>query len=133
MGIASEERNSYYKRVEKALPVSAKDKKKIMVGLQNGIEEYLEDHPEATLEDVQNHFGEPDSIAAEYLPELKPEELKHFARRKKVIIGLSLGIFALIIVFALIYAQIIQEEPGVIKETSSIEETTSGAIIVEEI
>lgn len=129
--VTEKEVKSYYKQIEKSIPASPKEKNKMMQGLQTGIEEYIEQNPDATLEDIHTHFGEPAEIAAEYLPDVTPKDVKRFTRRKKIILGLSVGLAAIIILFAVVYFWLITETEGVIKETGKFQESSNEAIIVQ--
>lgn len=129
--VTEKELKKYYKHIGKLISASSKEKKGILRGLQNGIEEYIEKNPDSTLEDIQAHFGKPAEVATEYLPDIMPKNIKRFTHRKKIILGLSLGLAAIIILFVIVYFSLVWKTPGIIKETEKFEEPTSQAAIVE--
>ena len=129
--VTKKELEHYRRQIKKSITVSSKEKDEMLRGLQTGIEEYLEQNPDATMEDVRAHFGEPCEIAAEFLPDVTPKDRKRFVRRKKVILGLSLGLVVIVILFIAVYFSLVWKTPGVIKETGKFEEPTGNAITVE--
>lgn len=94
-----------------------------MQKLRGGIEEYIEQHPMASLEDIRTSFGKPSEIAAEYLPDITPKEMKKFSRRKIAIYILVLSLVVFGILFGIIYCLLVEESPGVIKETGKFDST----------
>lgn len=60
--INSKERKNYYREVEKKLICSHSIKKKTMKDLKLNINNYLIEFPNATLEEIRKHFGEPEDF-----------------------------------------------------------------------
>ncbi len=131
--ITEKELEYYCKQIRHCIPGSSKDKGQILRGLQIGIEEYREQHPHATFEDIQKQFGKPAEIALEYFPAITPKEMQQFTRRKKIIIGLSLGLAVVILFSIVIYFFSVWKTPGVIKESGQFEEPSSNTSVVVEI
>lgn len=121
----------YRKQIKQAITASSKEKRIILQGLFNGIDEYTEQHPNTSLGDLHAHFGTPSEIAAEYISEVTPKEVKRFSRRKKVILGLLVVLVMCIALFAIIYWCAVEESPGIIKESEKFVESNANPIIVE--
>lgn len=60
--INSKERKKYYREVEKKLICSRSIKKKTMKDLKLNVNNYLIEFPNATLEEIRKHFGEPEDF-----------------------------------------------------------------------
>lgn len=129
--VTEKELKKYYKYVGKSISASSKEQKEMLRGLQNGIEEYIAKNPNSTLEDIHTHFGKPEEVAAEYMPDMTPKDIKRFTRKKKMILSLSLVLAAIIILFVIVYFSLVWKTPGIIKETEKFEEPTNQVAIVE--
>ncbi len=57
----------YMKEIEKNLPCSADDRKQVLATLKDSVSTYLLEFPEATFEDITQHFGTPAQIADAFL------------------------------------------------------------------
>ena len=71
-----EQLNKYYHQIGKRLHCGKEQKKQILDGLRNDIEEFRLDHPDCSFEDIQEHFGSPEDIAGEYLNDITASDLK---------------------------------------------------------
>ena len=114
--VTEKELKKYYKYVGKSISASSKEQKEMLRGLQNGIEEYI---------------AKPEEVAAEYMPDMTPKDIKRFTRKKKMILSLSLVLAAIIILFVIVYFSLVWKTPGIIKETEKFEEPTNQVAIVE--
>ena len=54
----------HYKQIDKALPWEGR--KDLLPGIKSGVNSYLAEHPEATIDDVIAYVGTPECIAGEY-------------------------------------------------------------------
>lgn len=120
--VTDKERSQYLKQVRQAMEVSSAAGEQILSGLENAIEEYLRQNPDASLADIQQHFGNPEEVAAEYSPELPSEDRRRKLRRKKLAVGLLLALVLLVGVIILIYYGVVEKGPGVIKEAGTFGE-----------
>ena len=84
---------SYLKGIKKELPCSSNTKSAFISIFKKRIDEYLEDNPTATFEDIQNEFGTPESVANAFDPNEYSDALK--SRKKKVLI-LVIALVALV-------------------------------------
>lgn len=82
------ELKTYYRDVQKALPCSACQRRKLMQDIRCAVSGYLQEHPEADIETVTAHFGTPQQIAETYLAEMPPQKLQDQLKIKKWIIGI---------------------------------------------
>ncbi len=64
--ISEKELKKYLRRIKGALVCNFKTKRKILKDLKNNVEEYLEQNPDSSLEDLMEYFGKPESIAEEF-------------------------------------------------------------------
>ena len=88
----------YYRGIRRCLPCPGKLKRQIMDRITQAVSAYLEENPEADFEAVQQHFGTPQQIAADYIEEMTtPEILKKF-KVKRTVIGIVCGAVALALV-----------------------------------
>ena len=85
------ELNNYFREITGALPCTGCKKRKILRDLRLSVDGFLEEHPDATLEAVAEHFGTPQQIADSYTEEMPPRELQRQMKIKKWIIGIVAG------------------------------------------
>ncbi len=76
----------YIKQVHSKLPYTGKEKHRIMEDLKGNIENFLKDHPEAELADVETHFGSPESIAYSCVEQTELDELIRKMRIRRVVV-----------------------------------------------
>lgn len=76
----------YYCTIRSFLPCSQKLKKRILDEIQNSVNGYLKDHPEANISEIEARFGEPKNIAAAYVDDMNTPELLHTLRVRRRII-----------------------------------------------
>ena len=81
----NKELTDYCKAVKKNLHCSKQLKKEILHALESDIEEYLEQNPDTTAEDVREHFGDPADFARESLSVLDDEEIQRQISKSKFI------------------------------------------------
>ena len=69
--------DGYCKQVRKALKRNGiPDTRLLSDQLKNNLEEYLEDHPETSKQDIINSFGKPEEYVLEYAATLDSSEIK---------------------------------------------------------
>ena len=56
----------YRLRLFRELPGSGSQKKEMMETMLSGVEDFLEDHPEANYKTLTEHFGTPKQVAESY-------------------------------------------------------------------
>lgn len=70
----------YFRQVRQGLVCSPSVRRKAIQALEMGVEEFLEQHPDATFGQLCQHFGSPGDIADQALADLSPAELRRYAR-----------------------------------------------------
>lgn len=73
----------YYKKVGRALNCSPKARKQIIANLKSDLEEYMEQNPTATDEQLLERFGTPDDYAQAFLAQLGEEEWRSRLRANR--------------------------------------------------
>lgn len=91
----------YYRTIRSYLPCSRKLKNRILDEIQNSVNGYLEDHPDANISEIETRFGEPKNIAAAYVDDMDTPELLGALRiRKRIITRIVTGVIAALIMWA---------------------------------
>ena len=91
----------YYREIRSWLPVSSRQKDKIVGDLSSSIDAYLDTHPEADLQEIQAHFGTPSSIAAAYVDNTDTATLLRDLRIRKRIVTAVVACVLVIILLVL--------------------------------
>lgn len=91
----------YFRDVKKLLPCSAKEKQRCIDELEADVTAFLEHHPDASLTEIYDSIGSPESIAKSFMDRVSPNELSHKLSAKRKIV---VGILAIAIVLAAIVA-----------------------------
>lgn len=87
----------YYRSIRKDLPCAYKMKKRILQQVQESVDQFLEQNPDADFDAVQLHFGEPQTIALSYIEDQDTPELLRKMRIKRKVIATVVGTMALIL------------------------------------
>ncbi len=97
--------SKYYKDIKKALRCSPKAKQMILQSVQADVDEYIEANPEATLTDIQNHFGAPNAYAQECIASMDNSEvyraIKSKNLRNRVWLYTGIAVVLIVAVFAI--------------------------------
>ena len=91
----------YFRDVKKLLPCSAKEKQRCIDELEADVTVFLEHHPDASLTEIYDSIGSPESIAKSFMDRVSPNELSHKLSAKRKIV---VGILAIALVLAAIVA-----------------------------
>ena len=87
----------YYRNIRKDLPCSYKMKKRIMQQIRESVDQFLEQNPDADVDAVQLHFGEPQTIALSYIEDQDAPELLRKMRIKKKVLAIIVAAMSLIL------------------------------------
>ena len=126
------EMEKYLKEIHKSLTCSEEQKRKILEGVRNGIHDYPDRNPGASIEEIREHFGDPAQIAQETIADLTPKDVRRFTGRAKkaAVIAAALGVVAIIAVVVCYFTLL--KRPGFVYEGSQFEEPpTNENVIVE--
>lgn len=89
----------YLLDVKKLLPCSPSEKKRCIMELEADATAFLENQPNASLEDLYASVGSPQSIAKSFMARTSPEQLSHkFSVKRKIAIGIVVIIAFLAVV-----------------------------------
>ncbi len=94
----------YFRDVKKLLPCSAKEKQRCIDELEADVTAFLEHHPDASLTEIYDSIGSPESIAKSFMDRVSPNELSHKLSAKRKIV---VGILAIALVLAAIVAVLV--------------------------
>ena len=95
----------YLQDVKILLPCSSREKQRCITELEADASAFLENHPNATLEELYSAIGSPQSIAESFMARTDPEQLSHrLSAKRKIAIGVVLIVAALAIVVGTLVA-----------------------------
>ena len=94
------ELNNYYKEIYKNLPCSYGIKKVFIKSFKNRFNEFIEDNPNSTIDDLKKNFGEPKEIINSF--EGQKDYYKKLAKKRLIMI-IIITIIAIIIIGVLVY------------------------------
>ena len=88
----------YCRSIRSWLPCSRKMKQPIMEQISSSVHGYLEEHPDATLVDLQTQFGMPQKIAASYVDTMNTADiLKNLRIRRRIMMIVLAAVLALLV------------------------------------
>ncbi len=90
---------TYLRQVKRNCPFSFR--KKLITDLKSHLSDYLEDNPDSTLEDLENHLGSPEKFADEYLLATDETTRKKSIRKTKWIkYSILFGVISIVLIIA---------------------------------
>lgn len=90
----------YYRKIRNFLPCAGKLKKRILFEIQSNVNKYLENCPDADIQQIEGHFGSPQSIAAAYVDDMNTEELlQALCIRKKIITAIISCVMVILLIW----------------------------------
>lgn len=93
----------YLREVKGLLPCSRREKRRYIAELEVDVVSYLQGCPDASVEDLCHHFGEPEAVAKEFMAQLSPEQLsRKMSVKRKIVIGVISIVSILVIVFGVL-------------------------------
>ncbi len=101
------ELEKYCRKIEKALVGNQTDKARILNTAKCDMEEFLEEFPDATMDDLVKRFGTPEDYAKEYASGLDSGELAQKLnvvrfRKKAIMIGVAVVVVIVLFVAVLV-------------------------------
>lgn len=120
------ERRKYMNKVKSALVCSKSTKTGLLKIIENDMNAYLSEHPDATEQDLVGRFGTPDALAESYLDSLDISEvntqLKKTRSIKKVVLATLCAVAGILLLLVIgikclvffhdLNAEYINEEPS---------------------
>ena len=112
----------YYQSIRASLPCPWKLKHKILSEIKSSVQNYLTEHPDAGIDDLEQQFGSPEQITASYLDEMDQQKLAaNLKTNKRFIAIVAVGIAAALLMLAVTLGIMIYENhisnPGYIEVT----------------
>ena len=77
--------SGYFRRLERALDCPRGVRRHFLERTRQMAEDFLQERPEATVQEAAGYLGEPGELAQGFLETLDPEVLAKHRRRKKVL------------------------------------------------
>lgn len=110
--VPEKEIEKYLKEIKGALLCRNKDTKRMLDELKSSFYDYKDSHPDATVSDIKNHFGEAETIAEGFNAELNERDIKKYRieRVLKIAIISILAAFLLFMVGLTVYVAIDSSE-----------------------
>lgn len=104
----------YYHDVSKALACSTKKKQNIISCLKKGVQSYLADNPNATIEEIIEYLGKPNDIADEYYSNETGKEItKNIKTGRKILFCVVVSlVLALVVYIMAISIMVISDVQG---------------------
>ena len=91
----------YLEQVRSELKGADRRKKEVLQQIQTAVEDYAEEHPQCTYQELTQHFGTPGQIAESYVAEMDSQEvLRKISYRKKLVIAVASGLILMLLVWA---------------------------------
>lgn len=91
----------YYRTIRSYLPCSYKLKNRILDEIQNSVNGYLEEHPDADFAEIEVRFGQPQNIAAAYVGDMDTVELLSALRmRRRIVTTAVAGVLTALVMWA---------------------------------
>ena len=78
----------YVHCVQKQLPCTGTQKKRYLAPLEESVRSYAAEHSELSVEELCEVFGTPEQVAATYLENEEPEQIRRRLRTRKLMVCL---------------------------------------------
>ncbi len=100
--ISNEEVNQYFKQIKQLLPIYSKDEKNFIRDLRKSVQDYMDEHPGCTYDDISNRFEEPADVVHNYISSLDQYQLCKQISLKRAIRNAVIVIAAVVIAASII-------------------------------
>lgn len=109
----------YLEQVRSELKGADRRKKEVLQQIQTAVEDYAEEHPQCTYQELTQHFGTPEQIAESYVAEMDSHEVLHGLRVGKkiffaILLAIVLGVTAWLGYLALCFNEVEDAANGVL-------------------
>lgn len=100
--ISNEQIKQYFKQIKLLLPIYSKEEKEFVKDLQKAVQDYIEEHPACTYEDILNRFEEPADVVHNYISSLDQYQLcKRISLKKTVRTAVIIIVVAVIVALSI--------------------------------
>ena len=96
--------NKYYRAIGRELPCTGKRKKQILADIQQSVELYYRDHPDADFAQIESHFGSASQIVSAYVEEMDAKELIAGLRTRKTVLKVLVAVGVTVVAIWLMVA-----------------------------
>lgn len=115
----------YFRKIKRSIPKAYKDKNSVVSNIQQNVDHFLSEFPDASFEDVQQEFGTPAQIITAFFDELPDTFVIDTYHNKKYTLLMFGLISAAIITLLMLHIHDIQTDKAVyIEDTVYIYEET---------
>lgn len=97
MGMNDRQLRRYLRQIRSMLPCGGKRRRELMDNVRSGATRYLEEHPDATAEQVMAYFGAPEAIAASYVESAGTAEILRSVRSRRKITAMAAVVLLVIL------------------------------------
>lgn len=109
----------YLEQVRSELKGADRRKKEVLQQIQTAVEDYAEEHPQCTHQELTQHFGTPEQIAESYVAEMDSHEVLHGLHVGKkiffaILLAIVLGVTAWLGYLALCFNEVEDAANGVL-------------------
>ena len=116
--------SGYFRRLERALDCPRGVRRPFLERTRQIAEDFLQERPEATVQEAAGYLGEPGELAQGFLETLDPEVLAKYRRRKKLfrwgLAALAAALAAAVIIYLGIWVYDLRAQPLELKATETI-------------
>lgn len=114
----------YIKDIRLLFPVYHKYEKRFFADFQANVQEYIDIHPESTMDSLIEVFGTPKDVICEYLSSMDSEYyLTHIKSAKNIKFGIFIAMIAVIILLMLKMVFLLQVKEEAEKAIVTTEQT----------
>lgn len=83
--ITEKEMKHYFKEIKLLLPIYSSAERKFLKSLRVSVEEYIDQNPECTIEDIYENFDEPEEAVYNYISALDQTDLCKRVNLRRII------------------------------------------------
>ncbi len=77
----------YLHCVSRGMPIHGKQKRQFLAALEEDVIRYIEENPDASASQIQEQFGSPDDIAADFIDQMPHGQIrKKFRVRNRILV-----------------------------------------------
>ena len=109
----------YKKKLKKHLPCKNVVKKRLLENFQTSLDEFLEDHPSPTAEELNAAFGPPEEMAKILSAEISQEDVARYRKGRKIKRILSV-VLAVVVTASVLYLAFWKQKPITYEEDTNI-------------
>lgn len=118
----------YLHCVSRGMPIHGKQKRQFLAALEEDVIRYTEENPDASASQIQEQFGSPDDIAADFIDQMPHGQIrKKFRVRNRIVAVAAIGALLIVAIWlstALVAMHdALDNDPGYIVDNLIVEET----------